>query len=32
MDFTKSKKGLGDIYADDLTKRLSSINPEAILE
>lgn len=32
MDFTKSKKGLGDQYADDLTKRLASINPESFLE
>ena len=22
MDFTKSKKGLGDLYADEMTKRL----------
>lgn len=32
MNFSKSKKGLGDLYADDLTKRLASINPEVILE
>jgi hypothetical protein len=32
MDFSKSKKGLGDLYADDLTKRLASINPESFLE
>jgi U3 small nucleolar RNA-associated protein MPP10 len=32
MDFNKSKKGLGDLYADDLTARLTSLNPEAFLE
>lgn len=32
MDFTKSKKGLGEMYADDITKRLASINPESFLE
>ena len=32
MDFSKSKKGLGDLYADDLTKKLASINPESFLE
>ena len=32
MDFTKSKKGLGDLYADDMTKRLMQIQPEAFLE
>jgi U3 small nucleolar RNA-associated protein MPP10 len=32
MDFSKSKKGLGDMYAEDLTKRLASINPETFLE
>ena len=25
MDFSKSKKGLGDLYADDMTKRLMQI-------
>ena len=32
MDFTKSKKGLGDLYADDIAKKLASSNPEAFLE
>ena len=32
MDFTKAKKGLGDLYADDMTKRLLQIQPEAFLE
>ena len=32
MDFSKSKKGLGDLYADDMTKRLMQIQPEAFLE
>ena len=32
MDFTKSKKGLGDLYADEMTKRLMQIQPEAFLE
>ena len=32
MDFTKSKKGLGDLYADDMAEKLLSTNPEAILE
>ena len=32
MDFTKSKKGLGDLYAEDLTKKLASLQPEAFLE
>ena len=32
MDFTKNKQGLGDMYAEDLTKRLASINPEVFLE
>lgn len=32
MDFTKSKKGLGDQYAEDITKKLASINPESFLQ
>lgn len=32
MDFTKSKKGLGDLYADDLAKKLAGKDPEAFLE
>ena len=32
MDFTKSKKGLGDLYAEDMANRLLAINPEAFLE
>ena len=32
MDFTKSKKGLGDLYAEDMANKLLSINPEAFLE
>jgi hypothetical protein len=32
MDFTKSKKGLGDLYADDLARKLADSNPEAFLE
>lgn len=32
MDFVKNKKGLGDLYAEDLTAKLAQLNPEAILE
>ena len=32
MDFTKSKKGLGDLYAEDIANKLLSANPEAFLE
>ena len=32
MDFTKSKKGLGDLYADDIARKLASSNPEQFLE
>lgn len=32
MDFTKSKKGLGDIYADNMSKKLMEMNQEAFLE
>lgn len=32
MDFNKSKKGLGDLYAEDMASKLLSINPEAFLE
>lgn len=32
MDFTKSKKGLGDLYADEMANKLLSVNPEAFLE
>jgi len=32
MDFSKSKKGLGELYGDDLQKRLMQANPEAFLE
>jgi hypothetical protein len=32
MDFTKSGKGLGELYADDLRKSLVHSNPEAFLE
>ena len=32
MDFTKSKKGLGDLYAEDMANKLLSANPEAFLE
>lgn len=32
MDFTKSKKGLGDLYADDLANKLLSNDAEAFLE
>ena len=32
MDFTKSKKGLGDLYADDMANKLLGVNSEAFLE
>ena len=32
MDFAKSKKGLGDLYADDLAGKLLGADPEAFLE
>ena len=32
MDFTKSKKGLGDLYADDMANKLLSNDVEAFLE
>lgn len=32
MDFTKSKKGLGDFYAEDMANKLLGINSEAFLE
>ena len=32
MDFTKSKKGLGDLYADDIANKLLTSNPEDFLE
>jgi len=32
MDFTKSKKGLGELYEDDLTQKLIQMNPEAFLD
>lgn len=32
MDFNKSKKGLGDLYAEDMANKLLSVNPEAFLE
>lgn len=32
MDFTKSKKGLGDLYADDIAGKLLSNDAEAFLE
>ena len=32
MDFTKSKKGLGDLYAEDMANKLLSRNPEDFLE
>jgi len=32
MNFSKSKKGLGDLYADDMTKRMMQLQPEAFLE
>ena len=32
MDFTKSKKGLGDLYAEEMANKLLSLNPEAFLE
>lgn len=32
MDFTKSKKGLGEHYQDDLQKKLLALNSDAFLE
>lgn len=32
MDFSKSSKGLGDIYAEGLANRLKQLNPESFLE
>lgn len=32
VDFTKSKKGLGDLYADDLHRKLMNRNQDAFLE
>ena len=32
MDFTKNKKGLGDLYAEDMANKLLSTNPEDFLE
>jgi U3 small nucleolar RNA-associated protein MPP10 len=32
IDFSKSKKGLGDLYGDDLQKKLMNVNPESFLE
>ena len=32
MDFTKSKKGLGDLYAEDMANKLLNVNSEAFLE
>lgn len=32
MNFTKSKKGLGDIYADNMSKKLLEMNTDAFLE
>ena len=32
MDFTKNKKGLGDLYQDDLQKKLLALNSDAFLE
>jgi len=32
MDFVKSKKGLGDLYADEMAEKLVSANPEDFLE
>ena len=32
MDFTKSKKGLGDLYAEDMANKLLGADPEAFLE
>lgn len=32
MDFTKSKKGIADLYADDMVKRLAQIRPEDFLQ
>lgn len=32
MDFSKSKKGLGDLYQEDLQKKLLALNSDAFLE
>ena len=32
MDFQKSKKGLGDLYAEDMASKLLAADPEAFLE
>jgi hypothetical protein len=32
MDFAKSKKGLGELYQDDLQKKLLALNSDAFLE
>jgi len=32
MNFTKSKKGLGELYQDDLQKKLLAMNSDAFLE
>ena len=32
LDFTKSKRGLGDEYADDYSKKLAGMNPDAFLD
>lgn len=32
MDFTKSKAGLGEIYANDMKRKLMEMNPNAFLE
>lgn len=32
MDFTKAKKGLGDLYAEDMANKLLGVNSEAFLE
>jgi len=32
MDFSKSKKGLGDLYQDDMQKKLLAMNSDAFLE
>ena len=31
MDFTKSKKGLGELFEDDYRKKLASNDPNAYL-
>lgn len=32
MDFSKSNKGLGDLYAEDMANKLKKLNPESLLE